>query len=110
VGFLERDQAAGELEQREVILWFLRPADQECAVAVEPGVAGFDDPAPRARSRSGSFELELVGTAADVRGVTAAGGEVVDPGVGVAAVQAQALRLLGRRLGSSDRDRVERRG
>jgi hypothetical protein len=95
VGFLERDQPAGELEQREVVLGFLRPADQERAVAVEPGVAGFDDPASCAPSRSGSFELELVGAAADVGGVTAAGGEVVDPEVGVAAVQAEALRVLG---------------
>ena len=95
MGLLERDQTAGELEQREVVLRFLRPADQECAVAVEPGVAGLDDPAPRAPSRSGSFELELVGAAADVGGVTAASGELADPGVGVAAVQAEALRVLG---------------
>src|SRR5438034_5933779 len=95
VGFLEGDQSAGELEQGEVVLGFLRPADQECAVAVEPGVAGFDDPAPRAPSRSGSFELALIGAPADVGGVAAAGCEVVDPGVGVAAVQAEAVRLLG---------------
>ena len=36
VGFLEGDQAAGELEQGEVVLVFLRPADQDRAVAVEP--------------------------------------------------------------------------
>ena len=95
MGFLEGDQAAGELEQREVVLGFLRPADQECAVAVEPGVAGFDDPAPGAPSRSGSFQLELVSAAADVGGVTAAGCEVGDPGVGVAAVETEALRLVG---------------
>jgi hypothetical protein len=110
VGFLERDQAAGELEEREVVLGFLRPADQEGAVAVEPGVAGLDDPAAGAPSRSGSFQLELVGAAADVGGVAAAGGELVDPGVGVAAVETEALRLLGRRLGPPDRDRVECRG
>src|SRR5881397_834033 len=34
VGFLEGDQSAGELEQGEVVLGFLRPADQERAVAV----------------------------------------------------------------------------
>jgi len=95
VGFLERDQAAGELEEREVVLGFLRPADQECAVAVEPGVAGFDNPAAGAPSRDGSFERELVGAAADVRGVAAARGELVDPGVGVAAVETEALRTLG---------------
>jgi hypothetical protein len=109
VGFLERDQPAGELEEREVVLGFFRPADQECAVAVEPGVAGFDDPAG-APSRSGSFELELVGAATDVGAVAAAGSEVVDPRVGVAAVQAEGLRVLGWRLGPLDRNRVERRG
>jgi hypothetical protein len=55
VGFLERDQAAGELEEREVVLGFLRPADQERAVAVEPGVAGLDDPA--AGAPAGSAQL-----------------------------------------------------
>ena len=36
VSFLEGDQSAGELEQGEVVLVFLRPADQDRAVAVEP--------------------------------------------------------------------------
>ncbi len=36
VSFLESDQPAGELEQREVVLVFLRPADQDRAVSVEP--------------------------------------------------------------------------
>jgi hypothetical protein len=35
VGFLEGDQSAGELEQGEVVLGFLRPADQERTVAVD---------------------------------------------------------------------------
>ena len=95
VGFLERDQAAGELEEREVVLGFLRPADQEGAVAVEPGVAGLDDPAAGAPSRCRSLELELLAAATDVGGVAATGRELVDPGVGVAAVEAEALRILG---------------
>jgi hypothetical protein len=95
VGFLECDQAAGELEQGEVVLGFLRPAGQERAVAVEPGVAGLDDPATGAPSRRGSFELELVGAATDVGGVAVSGREVADPRVGVAAVEAEALRVLG---------------
>jgi hypothetical protein len=94
VGFLEGDQAAGELEQGEVVLGFLRPADQEGAVAVEPGVAGFDDPAAGAPARRGAFQFELVAAAADVGGVAASGCELVDPGVGVAAVETQSLRLL----------------
>src|SRR6266540_6413536 len=110
MGFLERDQAAGELEQREVVLGFLRPADKESAVAVEPGVAGLDDPAAGAPPWCGAFERELVGAATDVGGVAATGREFVDPGIGVAAIETQALRILGRRLGPWDRDRVECRG
>ena len=95
MGFLERDQAAGELEEREVVLGFLRPADQEGAVAVEPGVAGLDDPTPGAPSGCGSFERELLGATTDVGGVAAAGRELVDPRVGVAAVEAEGLRVGG---------------
>jgi hypothetical protein len=95
VGLLERDQSAGELEQREVILGFLRPADQEGAVAVEPGMAGLDDPTPSAPSGCGSFELELLVATTDVGAVAAAGRELVDPRVGVATVEAEALRVLG---------------
>jgi hypothetical protein len=110
VGFLERDQSAGELKLGEVVLGFLRPADQQGAVAVEPGVAGLDDPPPRSPSRPGSFELELVAAATDPGGVAAAGCELADPRVAVAAVQTQRLRTLGRRLGPLDRNRVEGRG
>src|SRR5207247_2376643 len=67
VGFLERDQSAGELEQGEVVLGLLRPADQERAVAVEPGVAGLDDPAAGAPARSRLLQLEFVGPAAPSR-------------------------------------------
>jgi len=95
VGLLERDQAAGELEKREVVLGFLRPADQECAVAVEPGVAGLDDPATCTPSSRDAFELELLNAGADVGAVAATNCELVDPGIGVAAVQTQALRMLG---------------
>jgi hypothetical protein len=95
VSFLERDQAAGELEEREVVLGFLRPADQECAVAVEPRVAGLDDPAARLPSGRGALRLDLVAATTDVGAVAAAGSELVDPGVGVAAVETQTLRLLG---------------
>ena len=48
-----------------MVLGFLRPADQQGAVAVEPGVASLDDPAPGAPARFGSFQLELVAAAVD---------------------------------------------
>jgi hypothetical protein len=110
VGFLEGDQAAGELEQREVVLGFLRPADQERAVAVQPGVAGLDDPAAGMPSRRGLFELDLLAAAANVGCVAATLRELVDPRVAIAAVEAEALRILDGRLGPRDRDRVECRG
>jgi hypothetical protein len=94
VGFLERDQAASELEEGEVVLGFLRPADQERAITVEPGVAGLDDPTPGAPSRRGLFELELLGAATDVGAVAAAGRKLVNPGIDVAAVETQSLRLF----------------
>jgi hypothetical protein len=109
VGFLERDQAAGELEEGEVVLGFLRPADQERAVAVEPGVAGLDDPAASAPTGRAAFEFDLLAATTNVGCVTATVRELVDPRVAVAAVETEALRSLGGRLGPQDRDRVERR-
>jgi hypothetical protein len=110
VCFLERDQSAGELEEREVVLGFLRPADQECAVAVEPGVACLDDPAAGSPARVGAFELELFTAPAKVDGVSVARDELTDPRVGVAAVETETLWRLDRRLGPRDRDRAEGQG
>ena len=110
VGFLEGDQAAGELEQGEVVGVFLRPADQQRPVAVEPGVAGLDDPAAGAPTRGVQLQLDLFAARADMRRVAALGDELADRLVVVAAVETQPLRLFGCRLGPLDRDRVERRG
>ena len=110
MGLLEGDQAAGELEEREVVLGFLRPADQEGAVAVEPGVAGLDDPTTGAPTGSAAFEFDLLAPAADVGRVAAARRELIDPGVAVASVETESLRIVGGRLGPRDRDRVERWG
>lgn len=107
---LEGDQAAGELEQGEVVLVFLRPANEESSVAVEPGVAGLDDPTTGAPAGCAQLELDLLAAGADVRRIPAPGDELAHAGVVVAAVEAQPLRLGGRRLGPLDRDRVEGRG
>jgi len=109
VGFLEGDQAAGELEEREVVLGFFRPADQERSVSVQPRVAGLDDPAACAPARVGAFQLEFVAAAATVEAVSVGRDELVDPRVGVAAVEAKTLWGLGRRLGPRNRDRLEGR-
>src|SRR6266496_6348892 len=53
-GFLEGDEAGGELEEGEVVLVFLAPADEDAAVSVQPGVGRLDDPAagaPAGRAR-----------------------------------------------------------
>ena len=110
MGFLERDQAAGELEEREVVLGFLRPADQEGAVAVEPGVAGFDDPAARSPAGHVSFQPQFFTARTDVRAVVAGDNELADAPEVVASVEAQPLRAPRCRLWSRYRDRVERRG
>ena len=110
MGFLEGDEAAGELQQGEVVLVFLRPADQQRAVAVQPGVAGLDDPTPGTPAGSLELQLDLFAAAVDVRGVPALGDGLAYRLVVVAAVEAQSLRALLARLGPLDRDRVERRG
>ena len=68
MGFFEGDQAAGEVEEGEVVLVLLAPADQDAAVAVEPGVGRLDDPAACFPARRLRLELDLVAAAADVRG------------------------------------------
>jgi len=57
---LERDQAAGELEECEVVVVFLAPADEDAAVSVQPGVGRFDDPAAGAPARRAGLELDLL--------------------------------------------------
>ena len=107
MGFLERDQAAGELEEREVVLGFLRPAGQEGTVAVEPGVAGLDDPAAGAPAGDAELEPDLFAAAADVRRVLPCAHKLTDDRIVEAAVEAQMLRSPFARLGPLDRDRVE---
>jgi hypothetical protein len=107
-GFLEGDEAAGELQQREVVLVFLGPPDEDRAVAVEPRVAGFGDPASGSPVRVAGFEVDLLAAGADVRRQLVAGDQVADFGVVIGLVQAQALRLLRGRFGTLDRNRIQR--
>jgi hypothetical protein len=107
-GFLEGDQAAGELEQREVVLVVLRPADQDAAVAVEPAVAGLNDPAAGAPAGGADLVGDLFAAGTDVRCQFVVADELADIGVVVGPVEAKALRFRFRRLGALDRNRVER--
>ena len=91
-----------------MVLRFLRPADQERAVAVEPGVAGLDDPAVGAPSGGAGLELDLLAPGADVWRESVFTDQLERVGVVVGAVEADALRLLLGRGGPLDRDRLER--
>jgi hypothetical protein len=92
-----------------VVGGFLRPADQQRSVSVEPGVAGLDDPAAGAPAGRGDLVADLVSATADVRHQAVVGGELADPWVVVATVEAERLGPLRRRGRALDRDRVERR-
>jgi hypothetical protein len=104
---LERDQAAGELEEREVVLGFLRPADEDAAVAVEPGMARFDDPAAGLPVGVAGLEVDLFAAGADVRRELVVVDDDAAVGVVERLVQAQPLRRFPGRLRTLDRDRVE---
>ena len=56
-----------------------------------------------------SLSVISLAAGANVRHEAAPARELVHPGIVVAAVEAQPLRLLRGRVGSLDRDRVERR-
>ena len=109
MGLLERDQAAGELEEGEVVLVFLAPADEDAAVSVQPGVGCFDDPAAGAPAGHLELEFDLLAARPDVRRVAVPEREGVHRWRVVGAVETEALRALACRLGPLDRDRVERR-
>jgi hypothetical protein len=108
VGLLEGDESAGELEECEVVFVFLRPADEDPAVAVEPAVAGLDDPASGAPAGSTDLLGDLFAAGADVRGELVVADEVADLSVVVGPVKAEALRRFRCWFGPLDRDRVER--
>ena len=88
---------------------FLRPADQDPAVAVEPGVGRFDDPASGAPARDVELVGDLFAAGTDVRRERVVDDELVALAVVVGLVKAEALWRLGSRLWPLDRDRVERR-
>ena len=64
--FLEGDQGAGEHQQGEVVLGLLRPAHEQAAVAVQPGMAGLDHPASRPPTGRLQLLRDLLAAAADV--------------------------------------------
>ena len=103
-GFLEGDESGCELEECEVVLVSFAPADEDAAVAVQPGVGRFDDPAAGAPAGCAGLEFDLFAARADVRRVAVLDRERVHRRRVVAAVERQPLRLFGRRGGPLDWD------
>lgn len=91
-----------------MVLLLLGPADENAAVAVQPGVASLHDPAARPPLGVVRLQVDLLAACADVRRELVGGDGRADFGVVVGLVQADALRLLFSRLRALDRDRVER--
>jgi hypothetical protein len=91
-----------------VVLVLLGPADEDAAVAIQPGVASLDHPATGTPAGDANLFGDLLATSTDVRRQLVGGDQLADLGVVICLVQADALRLLWGRLGALDRDRVER--
>jgi hypothetical protein len=91
-----------------VVLVLLGPADEYSAVAVQPGVAGLDDPAACFPLGVLRLLLDLLAASADVWREIVVADQLTDGAVVIRLVETDALRLLRRRLRPLDRDRVER--
>ena len=96
------------MEHGEVGVGAFLPAGEDAAEAVEPGVGALDYPATGAEASLAFDRLRLVAAAADVGREAELVDEVAYLVIVVAAVEAQPLRPLPRRLGALDRDRLER--
>src|SRR5215210_986946 len=83
------------MEQSEVILGFLVPADQEGAEAVEPGVAAFDHPSSCPRAGVALERLCLLTPGADMSGEPELFEKIADLAPVIVLIHAHALRLLG---------------
>lgn len=90
-----------------MVLGLLRPADEQAAVAVEPRVGAFDDPAPSAVVGLSPDRLGLLPERADVGGEAELVHQLVDGRVVVALVQAEPLRASICRVRPLDRDRLD---
>jgi hypothetical protein len=91
-----------------VVLVLLGPADEDSAVAVHPGVGRLDDPAASFPAGNANLFGDLLAPRADVRCELVVSDELACLFIVVGLVQADALGLLDGRLGTLDRDRVER--
>ncbi len=91
-----------------MVLVLLGPADEDAAIAVQPGVGGLNDPASGAPARRVDLLSDLLAACTDVRAEVILADQLTDLDVVICLVQADALWVLWGRLWSLDRDRVER--
>ena len=91
-----------------MVLVLLGPADEDPAVAVQPGVACLDDPAACFPLGVVGLQVDLLAASAYVRSQPVRSDGVADFLIVVSLIETDALRLLRGRLGALDRDRVER--
>ena len=108
VGGAPGDEAAGEVEHREVGVGVFLPAGEDAAETIQPGVGAFDDPAAGAEAGLVFDRLRLFATAPDVGAESELGGKLADLVVVVGGIEAQPLRPLAGRPRSYDRDRLDR--
>lgn len=94
------------MDEGQVIVGFLLPAHKQTPRAVRPGVASFDHPTVGALS--GATPGSDFALARDVRNVAAAPGESFCGPTAVAFVQTEMLPAPSRRLGTGERNRLQR--
>ena len=97
------------MDERQVVLGFLLPANEQLAEAVVPRSCALDHPAPRRVATPGSGVEGLFASAPDVGLVAALTHPGLDLGVVVALVKAQMLTVVRSRLGTRHDDIVHSR-
>jgi hypothetical protein len=107
MSLLERDDAAGEVKHREVVVGDALPADEQPAESVVPAVGPFDDPASRFAAHAPDHRRLAATT--NVRGDASAANGFLAVGVVVALVQAQMTWAKGAEHAAKD-DGVEHLG
>lgn len=95
VSSLEGDQSAGELQQGEVVLFLLRPADKQRAVAVEPRMASLNHPTAGPPTGLACLLFDLFTTRTDVGNEAEIFDLFLDDRCVVAGVEAEVLARLG---------------
>jgi hypothetical protein len=74
-----------------VVLGLLRPADEQGAVTVKPGVTGFNDPAAGTPTGAAQALLDLLAAASDVGDKPRAAEQIATDAIVVAGIEAETL-------------------